>query len=196
MKFGLYYRPRTEEQLTLLSHYYDLPSVSVRAGLHRLMQARVPGFQVSRGGRWRRACGIRARPTHWPRSLSHAWPPPHPCAQTDRVWDHRAGGATPSGIKLQVAAEEERDLFFYGDRTHPNDRGHQMLAEMLAYLVLRAAEEQRRGPPQGPPVWARRSAEQQRGLGQLPPPMIPGNVAVPTSLCAIQVGGWVGTGER
>ena len=108
------------------------------------------------------------------------------------MWDHRAGGETPSGIKLQVAAEAERHRFFYADRTHPNDRGHQMLAEMLAHLLLRAAEEQRRAaaPPLAPPVWAPRSEEQEARLGLgLPPPMIPGNVAVPTSLCAIQVGG-------
>lgn len=156
------------------------------------MQAGVPGFQVSR------AEGVKTSPMpEVPHArarlrLKHSRPF-HPLRpQIERVWDHRAGGETPSGIKLRVAAEAERDLFFYGDRTHPNDRGHQMLAEMLAHLVLRAAEEMRRGPPQGPPVWARRSAEQERGLGQLPPPMIPGNVAVPTSLCAIQVGGWAG----
>ena len=76
-----------------------------------------------------------------------------------------------------------------------------MLAELLAGLLLRAAEEHQRqaaaAAAGGPAVWARRSAEVEAALADVPPPMIPGNAEEPTSLCAIQVGlaGWGRCGE-
>ncbi len=45
---GLFYR-EPEGQHTLLAHYYDLPSVSVRAATWRLMQAGIDGFRVRAG---------------------------------------------------------------------------------------------------------------------------------------------------
>lgn len=76
-------------------------------------------------------------------------------------------------------------------RTHPNDHGHQVLAELLAGLVLGAVDEQQRQQAGGEPGqnagWAQRSAEVQQALAAIPPPMIPGNAEEPTSLCAIQV---------
>lgn len=76
-------------------------------------------------------------------------------------------------------------------RTHPNDRGHQVLAELLAGLVLGAAHEQQRqqgaGKAEQHAAWAQRSTKVQQALTAIPPPMIPGNAEEPTSLCAIQV---------
>ncbi|KAL4422911.1 hypothetical protein ABPG75_009108 [Micractinium tetrahymenae] len=44
---GLFYR-EPEGQLTLLSHFYDIPSLSLRAAAWRLMQAGIEGFKVDR----------------------------------------------------------------------------------------------------------------------------------------------------
>lgn len=44
---GLFYR-EPEGQLTLLSHYYDVPSLSLRGAAWRLMQAGIKGFKVDR----------------------------------------------------------------------------------------------------------------------------------------------------
>lgn len=45
-RLGLFYYPLTEQHFTLLSHYYDLPSLSVRTALHPLMRNGVDGFKV------------------------------------------------------------------------------------------------------------------------------------------------------
>jgi hypothetical protein len=45
---GLFYFPQAEEQLTVLSHYYDVPSVSLRAAVYPLMLHGVPGFRVDK----------------------------------------------------------------------------------------------------------------------------------------------------
>lgn len=45
-RLGLFYYPLTEQHFTLLAHYYDLPSVSVRAALYPLMINAVDGFKV------------------------------------------------------------------------------------------------------------------------------------------------------
>ena len=76
-------------------------------------------------------------------------------------------------------------------RTHPNDHGHQVLAELLAGLVLGAVDEQQRRQEGGTAGlesgWAQRSGKVQQAVAAVPPPMIPGNAEEPTSLCAIQV---------
>lgn len=157
---GLYYFPQAEAQLTVFSHYYDLPSLSLRAAVYEHMQGGTPGFK------------------------------------TEKVWD--AGKKTTTGIKLEQAGKEERDLYFYNDRTHPNDRGHQVIAELLASLLLKATAEFDEGWEEAVGAaagWAPkqpRPGKQDDGKTaspwQLPPPMIPGNADVPTSLCAIQEG--------
>lgn len=43
---GLYYFPQAEAQLTVFSHYYDLPSLSLRAAVYEHMQGGTPGFKV------------------------------------------------------------------------------------------------------------------------------------------------------
>jgi hypothetical protein len=55
---GLFYFPQAEEQLTVLSHYYDVPSVSLRAAVYPLMLHGVPGFRVRLG----RACLLAGLP--------------------------------------------------------------------------------------------------------------------------------------
>lgn len=77
--------------------------------------------------------------------------------------------------------------------THPNDRGHQVIAELLASLLLKAAAEEREGWEAAVAEAAGWAPERQWGQPgakgpRLPPPMIPGNADIPTSLCAIQVG--------
>lgn len=50
---GLFYR-EPESALSALSHFYDVPTVSVRAAAWRLMQAGLMGFKVRSGalGLW------------------------------------------------------------------------------------------------------------------------------------------------
>ncbi|KAL4421917.1 hypothetical protein ABPG77_005201 [Micractinium sp. CCAP 211/92] len=45
---GVFYQPPAEAQLVVLSQYYDIPTVSLRAATHQLMQAGVPGFKVDK----------------------------------------------------------------------------------------------------------------------------------------------------
>lgn len=63
-KGGLFYR-EPEGQHTAMAHYYDLPSVSVRAATWRLMQAGVEGFKVRAPG-----CGPEAAWTCRQQSLA------------------------------------------------------------------------------------------------------------------------------
>ncbi|KAL4429381.1 hypothetical protein ABPG77_005155 [Micractinium sp. CCAP 211/92] len=157
---GLYYYPQAEAQLTVFSTYYDVPSVSLRSAVYEHMQSSDPGFK------------------------------------TEKVWD--AGKKTTVGIELEMAGKEERDQYFYNDRTHPNDRGHQIIAELLASLLLKATAEFDEGWEEAVGAaagWAparaqpgKQDADGAAAPSQLPPPMIPGNADVPTSLCAIQEG--------
>lgn len=208
---GLFAFPEAEAQHTLFSHYYDLPSISMRAALYHLMRQGLPGFKVRAAAALHsRSRGAATAAVPWrlekeqplamhPLTLT---PPPPLHAQTEKVWD--AGKVTPLGYTLpQCEGGGKRGMpkgpdcfaYFYGDRTHPNDGGHQILAELLAGLVMHAADEhwreqqQQRRQQQGAeatPVWVPRRPEDKQGQ-VLPPPMIPGNADVPTSLCAIQV---------
>eukprot|EP00887_Chlorella_sp_A99_P000046 scaffold16.g46.t1 len=45
---GLFTHPQTEAELTTLAAYYDAPSLSLRAAVHPLLRAGVPGFKVDR----------------------------------------------------------------------------------------------------------------------------------------------------
>ena len=79
----------------------------------------------------------------------------------------------------------------------PPDLGHQLMAELLAGVVLTAVKNVAEGG--GPAVAAPAAGQAEgpaaaggsgQGMGvgvDLPPPMIPGNADVPTSLCAMQV---------
>lgn len=89
-------------------------------------------------------------------------------------------------------------------RSHPGDGGHQVLAELLAAMVLRAAAEAAAGPeaaatraglaawPAGSRLDRRPSSRADGAAGQasaLPPPMVPSLVESETRLCSIQVWG-------
>lgn len=115
------------------------------------------------------------------------------------------GGAAPCRPKPHAQAHTtvpRRDLFVTASlnahaarlpwrlppsfRTHPNDRGHQVIAELLAGLVLKAADRVRAGGAPGWSVgWA---AERDAKLPPtaLPEPMVPGNDDAPSTLCAMQ----------
>lgn len=71
-------------------------------------------------------------------------------------------------------------------RSHPNDFGHQVIAELLGSVVAKAVDEEQLAGCQ-PAGWAepRNNVE----LRELPPPMVPGNADAPTTLCAMQVRG-------
>lgn len=73
-------------------------------------------------------------------------------------------------------------------RTHPGDEGHGTLAELLASALSRAVLEVL-SPSPTPQLGGQGSERAGVALGPdgLPPPMVPGNMAVPTSLCAIEV---------
>ena len=83
-------------------------------------------------------------------------------------------------------------------RLHPSDGGHQVLAELLASVVVRAAGEVLAGPAAAQQPGAAGalaaafplpSRSDPRLPQDLPPPMIAGNEVAATTLCAIQVGG-------
>ena len=63
---------------------------------------------------------------------------------------------------------------------HPSDRGHKIIAEALAGILLRALAEAAAPLPAN----SKRHDPQLEGL---PPPMVPNNADSPTTLCAMQV---------
>ena len=64
-----------------------------------------------------------------------------------------------------------------------------MIAELLASTLIKAAAEQAEGWEAAIGAAAGWAPEREpNSSAGLPPPMIPGNADVPTSLCAIQVG--------
>ena len=69
-------------------------------------------------------------------------------------------------------------------RVHPNDGGHAIVAELALAPLHRALAQAAANPSAG--------EFRQAAPPKLPPPMIPGNEASPTSLCALQVGWGVG----
>ncbi|PSC68097.1 CRT (chloroquine-resistance transporter)-like transporter [Micractinium conductrix] len=89
---------------------------------------------------------------------------------------------TRQNVPTPVADPQQQQDFFYLDGIHPADTGHQALAELLVGVVQTAVQhvvEDGRMAEGG---------EAAPGLAPLPlpPPMIPGNADVPTSLCAMQ----------
>ncbi|PSC71318.1 hypothetical protein C2E20_5316 [Micractinium conductrix] len=110
-----------------------------------------------------------------------------PGFKVDKVWNRNR--KTTQGVHLEQAPKKERDQYFFYDRTHPNDRGHQMIAELLASTLIKAAAEQAEGWEAAIGAAAGWAPEREpNSSAGLPPPMIPGNADVPTSLCAIQEG--------
>ncbi|EFN55332.1 hypothetical protein CHLNCDRAFT_134328 [Chlorella variabilis] len=90
----------------------------------------------------------------------------------------------PSGYEIPFAEGAEKQFYLYADRTHPNDQGHQVIAELLGSVLAKAVDEEQGDNCQFSGGWAdSHAAPRLRGL---PPPMIPGNADVPTSLCAMQ----------
>lgn len=105
----------------------------------------------------------------------------------DKVQARHKENISPTGVKIPVPGkkEDEEDYFFY-DRTHPGDLGHQVIAELLAGLVFQAAERLQvssDGVSRGA-GWAAERTD--AGLKGLPPPMIPDNEDAPSTLCAMQ----------
>lgn len=137
-RLGLFYYPLTEQHFTLLAHYYDLPSLSVRAALHPLMRNGVDGFKVGwvcqataasscplrqmREQRWL-SCRVwllllllipstRGAAPALLQTLFICLAPPSP--QVDKVTQRNRH--MPNGRALPAATAEERDSFFYADR--------------------------------------------------------------------------------
>ncbi|KAL4440672.1 hypothetical protein ABPG77_000381 [Micractinium sp. CCAP 211/92] len=99
----------------------------------------------------------------------------------------KKGQTTPAGVELPVAEPGTEGQYFFYDKVHPSDVGHQVMAELLAGVVLQAVDR----------VLAAQEAAGMAGEAgpagggepratKLPPPMIPGNADVPTTLCAMQ----------
>lgn len=88
---------------------------------------------------------------------------------------------TMSGKPIPVAEPEERDAYFYYDRSHPADGGHRVIAELIASLLMRAVEREE-AVSCAPSRWAPQRPQPR----ELPPPMVPGNADAPTTLCAMQ----------
>lgn len=106
----------------------------------------------------------------------------------DRGWNPTLGGRIPR------ADPKHASSYFYWDKSHPTDAGHQVLAELLASALLRAVAEEAAPPgaaeaAAGQAAWQRGSRLEGASKRQpaLPPPMIPGSSDASTTLCAIQV---------
>ena len=137
-----------------------------------------------------------ARPAapHCCRSAAGQAPPPSlPQTEHTTTFDPAfAGGPAPWGTA---------DDYFYADKAHPSDRGHQLLADLIIGMLQRAAAVQvaASGQPKGrtdngdaaAAVLAagiyQAAAAVEQGRRALPPPMQSGVVDAPTSLCLMQV---------
>ncbi|KAL4421416.1 hypothetical protein ABPG75_010707 [Micractinium tetrahymenae] len=97
------------------------------------------------------------------------------------------GGYSPTNVFIPAAEPGRLQDYWYRDRTHPGDEGHGTLAELLASALSRAVLEVL-SPRPSPQLGAQGGGRAAATLGRdgLPPPMVPGNLAVPTSLCAIE----------
>ncbi|KAL4423775.1 hypothetical protein ABPG75_001076 [Micractinium tetrahymenae] len=105
----------------------------------------------------------------------------------DKGWNPTLGGRIPR------ANPKHASSYFYWDKSHPTDAGHQVLAELLASALLRAVAEESAPPgatqaAAGLAAWRKgsRLEDASRKQPALPPPMIPGNSDAATTLCAIQ----------
>lgn len=105
----------------------------------------------------------------------------------------KPGQTTPAGVELPVAQPGTEGQYFFYDKVHPSDVGHQVMAELLAGVVLQAVDRVLASQEAGAAGTAGTSGSVAGGAGldepraaELPPPMIPGNADVPTTLCAMQ----------
>ena len=109
----------------------------------------------------------------------------------------KANQTSLAGAKLPWAEPGTKGQYLFADGIHPSDVGHQALAELLAGVVRLAVQ----GVAAAPASSSASKSSGSSGSGddssgnsssseaaELPPPMIPGNVDSPTSLCAMQVG--------
>ncbi|KAI7839286.1 hypothetical protein COHA_006984 [Chlorella ohadii] len=112
---GLFYHP-PEQDLTLFSHYYDLPSLSLRAATWHLQRAGVPRFKVDRVPMPGRG--------HWYYAPNGTL----------------VLGEIPSGVP-----PSQQQQYFTVDGLHPADIGHAALAELLAHPLIRAVWEVQAG---------------------------------------------------
>ena len=201
---GLFYR-QPEQDLTMLSHYYDLPSLSLRTATWHLQRAGIDRFRAS--GRawgaagwlpcwlpagWACGSGMRQRnPAAVTQPSPHPSPHPCPCSalQVDRVpmagRAHKYVAANGSSVWGTIPAEadpQQHPAFFLVDGMHPGDTGHAALAELLAQPLSRAAWEVAAGEALG-------DGDRRRDtrLQALPPPMIPSSQDETPSLCAMLV---------
>lgn len=93
------------------------------------------------------------------------------------------GHTSPLNIKIPGAEQGREWEYYYHDRTHPADRGHQMMAEALAGPLQRAVEEEAAAAAGQLRHSTRRQDERLEGML---PPMVPGNTESPTTVCAMQ----------
>ncbi|KAI3428300.1 hypothetical protein D9Q98_006679 [Chlorella vulgaris] len=112
---GLFYR-QPEGQLTEMAHYYDIPTVSIRAAAYHLMAAGVDKFRVD-------AVPMAGR--------AHAFLLPN--------------GSRVVGVIPSSPPNTPWEPFFLVDGMHPGNFGHQALAELLAQPLIRAVWEAEAG---------------------------------------------------
>ncbi|EFN58310.1 hypothetical protein CHLNCDRAFT_142315 [Chlorella variabilis] len=112
---GVFYH-QPEGQLTELAHYYDIPTLSIRAAAYHLMAANIDRFRVDK------------------------------VPMAGRLHRYLADNGTVIMGTIPVSHPAEGlDPFFLVDGMHPGNLGHQALAELLAQPLVRAVWEAEAG---------------------------------------------------
>lgn len=93
---------------------------------------------------------------------------------------------SPTNVTVPGAEPGKEKLYWYRDRTHPGDEGHGMMAELLAHVLAKAVVETLAPRPRIHLASRDADLSPAQDKDGLPLPMVPGNAATPTTLCAIE----------
>eukprot|EP00887_Chlorella_sp_A99_P003432 scaffold7.g3432.t1 len=168
---GLFSYPSTEADFGTLSAYYDVPSLSMRAAVHPLIRAGVPGFKVDKLAGFdpsRAPCFRETAPPEAKADYLYG-----DCVHPSDTGHQAMADLLIAVVQRAAAAEAVAAL---------GGRGAPELAAAAAVLASGAGRQRAaaRGRPGG-------------AVQPLPPPLQSGVVDAPTSLCLMQKWGWTAT---